>query len=380
MIKQPNNPISKDIQSAFYDQARLQEEAFSILHRAVLRYQATGRLLDKQELARILPHERHLVLNTDEQWLLYASQTARRTAPANRWSRMRILSLFFCGFLLFTVSGKPVERGHAASPAAPVPAEPERAATLFTSPSKPLKTSNLPSVSKKAVKAALPAEAEEATLIEEEELPAPVVEEVAASEPESKAEVTQPLRISLGRGFYRFSPDGKKWGLVRPSGRKILPAVYDRITRFQPGKNLFLIERDGRAGIADANGEVLLHPFFEKVTSYFPQEGLCVVANEGRQGVYDLKTDQFALGLRFDEVCCFSEGLFGVRYDNGRWGFVDRNGRAIIPATYDAIVEPFQHGRARVRVREEEFYIDLAGSEIAATKGAAERNPNLLPQ
>ena len=47
-----------------------------------------------------------------------------------------------------------------------------------------------------------------------------------------------------------------------------------------------------------------------------------------------------------------------------KWGFIDKTGKEIIPLIYDEIVSFFSKGVARVRIKEEKFYIDKTGQRV----------------
>jgi hypothetical protein len=47
----------------------------------------------------------------------------------------------------------------------------------------------------------------------------------------------------------------------------------------------------------------------------------------------------------------------------GNYGFVNKNGKEIIPLIYDA-AEEFKAGKAKVKKGNEEFYIDKTGKRI----------------
>jgi len=70
--------------------------------------------------------------------------------------------------------------------------------------------------------------------------------------------------------------------------------------------------------------------------------------------------------LRYDEVDDFNEDLAIVKL-NGKYGFVDRVGRAVIPLKYD-FAFPFSDGFASVEVNSKCGYIDKTGREVIPLK------------
>ena len=62
---------------------------------------------------------------------------------------------------------------------------------------------------------------------------------------------------------------------------------------------------------------------------------------------------------QYEVVCSFSEGLAGVQ-KNGKWGFIDKTGKLIIPLEYD-YVSSFSKATAYVKKDGREFYINPKG-------------------
>lgn len=61
--------------------------------------------------------------------------------------------------------------------------------------------------------------------------------------------------------------------------------------------------------------------------------------------------------LLYDYVGCAREGLSIVEKDN-KWGFVDKQGKEVIPLIYDAVID-FKQGYASVKPAGENTYIDI---------------------
>ncbi len=62
-------------------------------------------------------------------------------------------------------------------------------------------------------------------------------------------------------------------------------------------------------------------------------DGLAVVNKDGKWGFID-KTGKVVIPLQYDYASNFSEGLALVKKD-GKSGFVDKTGKAVIPLQYD---------------------------------------------
>jgi hypothetical protein len=94
-------------------------------------------------------------------------------------------------------------------------------------------------------------------------------------------------------------------------------------------------------------------------------EGLACVQLNGKWGYID-KTGKEVIPLKYDNVFPFSEGLARVEL-NGRWGYIDRTGKKITPLKYD-VTWPFSEGLAPVLLSGKWGYIDKTGKEVIPLK------------
>ena len=84
-------------------------------------------------------------------------------------------------------------------------------------------------------------------------------------------------------------------------------------------------------------------------------------------GVYQLSTGK-ELVFRYDYVGCFIEGLAKVRL-KGKYGFVDKTGREVIPCMYDS-AGVFSDRLAKVELNGRWGVIDKTGKEVIPFKYA----------
>ncbi|MDR1459137.1 MAG: WG repeat-containing protein [Bacteroidales bacterium] len=98
---------------------------------------------------------------------------------------------------------------------------------------------------------------------------------------------------------------------------------------------------------------------FMAIGSYATGQGLepkeCA---NGKYGYVD-KTGKEVIPCKYDEVGFFSEGFALVRI-SGKYGYVDRTGKEIVPCQYDEI-GIFSEGIVPVTLKGKKFYIDKTG-------------------
>jgi hypothetical protein len=125
--------------------------------------------------------------------------------------------------------------------------------------------------------------------------------------------------FSEGRAPVRV--DGQ-WGYVDKAGTLVVPARYRQASLFENGRALVELEEKWLA--IDQYG---------KPTSRDPND----LIPEQRMGKWGFVTldGKVAVDFKFDGFQPFSEGLAAVQVGE-RWGFIDRRGRLVIPAEFEA--------------------------------------------
>ena len=98
---------------------------------------------------------------------------------------------------------------------------------------------------------------------------------------------------------------------------------------------------------------------------YVFEEGLAGVKLNGKWGFID-KTGKEVIPCKYHFACAFSGGLAKVRL-NGKWGFIDKTDKEICPCKY-AAADIFSEGLAQVELNGKVGYIDTTGEEVIPCK------------
>lgn len=122
---------------------------------------------------------------------------------------------------------------------------------------------------------------------------------------------------------------GDKWGLIDETGSFVVEPVWDDIRHFEAGRAVVI--RKNQQGLIDDTGRLVIEP--EKdLRLYCCKEGLVGFWRNGVEGFFDLDGNTL-FEMEADAVRWISEGLIVVR-DEGKDGYVDRNGRWVIPPRF----------------------------------------------
>lgn len=122
-------------------------------------------------------------------------------------------------------------------------------------------------------------------------------------------------------------------------------------------KHYNVLMRDKKIGLLGPNGwEVQPVDGVDKI---FPgKEGLYSAMKSGKFGFID-KSGRWIIPAQFDEVKKFNDGLAAYQL-NGQWGVVDKSGNVIAPAQFNQIGD-FRRGLAIVRIGNKQNILDRSG-------------------
>jgi len=138
---------------------------------------------------------------------------------------------------------------------------------------------------------------------------------------------------------------GEKWGFIDKAGKEVVPPQYDGVWDFREGLAAVMI-CDGETekwGFIDTTGKEIVPPQYGWVGGVFVDEG----------GFYGgLAMVWVGDGERED-----------FRRGEGKWGFIDRIGREVVPVEYDR-VGAFREGRAAVMKDGMVGFVDETGAVV----------------
>jgi len=153
----------------------------------------------------------------------------------------------------------------------------------------------------------------------------------------------------------------KTYGVINRDKKIVVPLAYKDIDK--SGENgIFIVttEWHKKVGLFSAiTNKVIVEPTYNKIS--FFSEGLAVVGNrtledDWKFGVVDIN-GTLVIPVEYADLFFFNEGLINFqKEENGKWGFLDRNNKVVIPAIYYNGHSSFHDGLALVQASEDGKY------------------------
>lgn len=159
----------------------------------------------------------------------------------------------------------------------------------------------------------------------------------------------------------------RKWGYIDRAGNWAIKPKFDRASTFNSG--LAHVSNGQTGGYIDKAGRWILRPT-QGVGDF--SEGLAPAQEEvtGKWGFIDIH-GEYAIKPQFDDVYGFSEGLACIAKKTSpspdsdrRYGYINHQGRIVIPVQFDLADQSFHDGLARVWPKDKRYhYIDKTGKK-----------------
>lgn len=161
-----------------------------------------------------------------------------------------------------------------------------------------------------------------------------------------------------------------EWGFIDKTGRWAIPPQFAVGSPFSDGLALVEVPLNGKVSFPpgpvkpvfiDKTGKVVIDPKEYIVNGTF-SDGVGTVQFITKGGINEVlidKTGKVILSVEKIDTNGFSEGLVPAK-KNGKWGYLDRNGRFAIEPRFDE-ARPFSEGLAAVLIGEKWGYVDHTG-------------------
>lgn len=168
-----------------------------------------------------------------------------------------------------------------------------------------------------------------------------------------------------GIHIHAYQKDGlydAKSGFIDFNGKIILPIEYN-IGNFREG--FATIGKDNKYGFIDESKQIVIPLQFDRVWNFF--NGTAKAVYHGKNVYIDTKGEiLFESDLNpetmTENIGFFYEGM-AIKIKNGKYGYVDRSGREVVPLIFDKAHE-FKNGSALVSKNHIYYFIDKEGKRI----------------
>ena len=144
----------------------------------------------------------------------------------------------------------------------------------------------------------------------------------------------------------------RKNGLINNSGKEVIPCGKYEGSISSMNNGLFSINEGNKVTrLVKKNGKELINRQYDEIGYFY--DGIAIAKSSGKYVLVNTKGKEISLEKRYTEVLNFSEGMAAVQingsrpyeYDeNGRWGFIDKKGKEVIPCIYTIVYDDRIYG------------------------------------
>ncbi len=130
------------------------------------------------------------------------------------------------------------------------------------------------------------------------------------------------------------STDGKKKGLFKNNSDKIaLPPIYEDIVYAQGAKSLYMIQKDGKTGVANYQGEILLPLEYENLKHIGNNQFYCKKNDKWGLVQVSHKENKAIIPCEYDQLTQDKGGFFKARKGD-KWGKLSPSGKVLVDVEY----------------------------------------------
>lgn len=126
-----------------------------------------------------------------------------------------------------------------------------------------------------------------------------------------------------------------KYGLLDSTGKEVIPVKYGKM-EYYPKDKVLVVGEDNTSsvGLDDLTGKIIIPPQYE-FWSKTVSKGLWPVGKNNICGVVNMK-NEVVVPFAYEMIESYSEELdIAAAKKDGKYGFIDRTGKVIIPFLYD---------------------------------------------
>ena len=139
-------------------------------------------------------------------------------------------------------------------------------------------------------------------------------------------------------------------------------------------QNLYKVTQNGKIGLINTNGNIVAPTMIDNISGFYEHKALATYSDGNGERVAGCLTDDgnyYAFARKYYTLSgqkFFSDGLLSVSNEQGKLGYVDHTGNAVLgfDGKYDKI-KPFVEGFAAVFKNKKYYLIDKDGTSVKFT-------------
>lgn len=172
-------------------------------------------------------------------------------------------------------------------------------------------------------------------------------------------------------GLFLVTAD--KYGFIDSTGKEVIPLIYSTANPFNSGR-AFVELNEKKFFINNKGKEVINAKLYDETNTYF-SEGLCGVSKNNKWGFIEIN-GKLIIPFKYDHINPLRDGFAlvntggkyetvdqGIEFKGGKWGYIDKTGKEVIPLNYNAAKE-FSDGLAAIMSGEKWGFIDGTGKVV----------------
>lgn len=150
------------------------------------------------------------------------------------------------------------------------------------------------------------------------------------------------------------------YGYLDTLGNEVIPCQYDAARR-RGNDFLFVLQMYNKTAVFDSTHQRLTDWYDE--IQFYPFSPTCIIVKSSiYTGILDSQLNVVA-PLVYDRFYSYTNNFHHVR-KNGKWGFIDNNGKEVVPIIYDKIDNNYNSNLLKVSINNKVGLIDKKGEII----------------
>lgn len=154
-------------------------------------------------------------------------------------------------------------------------------------------------------------------------------------------------------GIGAAKKDGK-WALINKDCKEKTEFLYDDVIRDKNGfcsmqKRVF-VKEGGSYHMIDTKGKTIGEEKFD-IAKAFGENGCAAVCQNGKWGFVD-KDGSMVIECDYEDASSFQNSLAAVKKD-GKWGYIDEEGNLVVEPKFEEVTSVSKQGTAAVKIEEE---------------------------